>query len=345
MCWGDFIYEYEVVILAGGKGNKMRDLSDHCPKCLLPVANKPLIFYPLNLSLSFGFSEIVVIVQDSEHRQIEDYIRHEFPTWKNLGIKLVDISSNDDLGSLEVIIEHRKTILSDTSRHLFILSCDVITDINLQNFANVHRGSDSVLTCILADGSSKIGKLQNVGPKRKHKRNIGDIVGIESEGNELVLYHPKENVEEKLAIPNYASMNGIFELLSKTFDPHVYILSRELVDVIANQPKLRENVTRIKSELIPYLVKQSTSRKLIDKISTKLNLEMEERVSTIATIFFARKSQFWLFCSEREMKLETIWIIRQLIWITWNRHFSYLTRMFYGQFWQMFKKDVLNLVS
>lgn len=277
MCWGDFIFEYQAVILAGGKGNKIRDLTDHCPKCLLPVANKPLLYYPLNSAVSSGFSEIVVVVQDTEHRQVEDYIRQEFPNWKSLGIRLVEISSNDDLGSLEVILEHRKSILSDSCRDIFVLSCDVITDINLQNFANIHRGSDSTFTCVLTDGSSKIGKLQSVGPKRKHKRNIGDVVGIEMENNRLVLYHPLENVEEKITVPGQASADGIFQILPKTLDPHIYVMSREIVDYIADQPKLRENVTRIKSELIPYLVKQSTSKRLAEKASTRVESEGDQK--------------------------------------------------------------------
>ena len=277
MCSGGFIFEYQAVILAGGKGNKIRDLADHCPKCLLPVANKPLLFYPLNLTLSFGFSEIVVIVQDSEHRQVEDYIRQEFPNWKSSGIKLVEVSPNDDLGSLEVIVDHRKSILSDSCRDLFVLSCDVITDVNLQNFANIHRGSDSILTCVLADGSAKIGKLQSVGPKRKHKRNIGDVVGVETEGNRLVLYHPLENVEEKITVPSLASAEGIFQILPKTLDPHIYILSREIVDFIADQPKLRENITRIKSELIPYLVKRSILKK-VDKTAIRGQSDGDQKV-------------------------------------------------------------------
>lgn len=39
--------EYTVVVLAGGRGQKLTPLSESVPKCLLPIANRPLISYPI----------------------------------------------------------------------------------------------------------------------------------------------------------------------------------------------------------------------------------------------------------------------------------------------------------
>ena len=41
--------ELQPIILAGGKGSHMTELTNALPKPLLPVGNKPLIFYPLKM--------------------------------------------------------------------------------------------------------------------------------------------------------------------------------------------------------------------------------------------------------------------------------------------------------
>lgn len=48
--------EFQVIILAGGKGNRMYPLTEDIPKFLLPVANRPLISYQLELLERVGFS-------------------------------------------------------------------------------------------------------------------------------------------------------------------------------------------------------------------------------------------------------------------------------------------------
>lgn len=47
--------EFQAIILAGGRGSRMYPLTENIPKALLPVGNKPLIWYPVNYLENVGF--------------------------------------------------------------------------------------------------------------------------------------------------------------------------------------------------------------------------------------------------------------------------------------------------
>lgn len=47
--------EFQAVIMAGGRGSSMMQLTSDFPKALLSVGNKPLIWYPLNILEKNGF--------------------------------------------------------------------------------------------------------------------------------------------------------------------------------------------------------------------------------------------------------------------------------------------------
>jgi len=61
----------KAMILAAGRGERMRPLTDHTPKPLLPVAGKPLIVHTVNQLVAAGFTGIVI---NHAHlgQQIED---------------------------------------------------------------------------------------------------------------------------------------------------------------------------------------------------------------------------------------------------------------------------------
>ena len=51
--------EYQAVVLAAGRGSRLTDLTARTPKALLPVANKPMVWYPVKTLENAGFEGII----------------------------------------------------------------------------------------------------------------------------------------------------------------------------------------------------------------------------------------------------------------------------------------------
>ena len=72
------------IILAGGKGTRMSPLTKAVNKQLLPIYDKPLIFYPLSILMLAKIRDVLIIVNKG---QLEQY-KKILPDGKNLGIKI-----------------------------------------------------------------------------------------------------------------------------------------------------------------------------------------------------------------------------------------------------------------
>ena len=72
------------IILAGGMGTRMSPLTKAVNKQLLPLYDKPLIFYPLSILMLSGIKNILIIVNEGQINQFKKIL----PNGNNLGIKI-----------------------------------------------------------------------------------------------------------------------------------------------------------------------------------------------------------------------------------------------------------------
>ena len=72
------------IILAGGLGTRMSPLTKAVNKQLLPIHDKPLIFYPLSILMLSKIKDILIIVNKGQLNQYKKIL----PDGKNLGIKI-----------------------------------------------------------------------------------------------------------------------------------------------------------------------------------------------------------------------------------------------------------------
>ena len=97
------------IILAGGLGTRMSPLTKAVNKQLLPLYDKPLIFYPLSILMLSGIKNILIIVNKGQLNQF----RKILPEKNNLGIKLQYKEQLNPNGLPEAFLIGEKFIGSD----------------------------------------------------------------------------------------------------------------------------------------------------------------------------------------------------------------------------------------
>ena len=97
------------IILAGGKGTRMSPLTKAVNKQLLPIYDKPLIFYPLSILMLSKIKDILIIVNKGQLNQYKKLL----PNGENLGIKITYIEQDKPRGLPDAFILGEKFIGSD----------------------------------------------------------------------------------------------------------------------------------------------------------------------------------------------------------------------------------------
>lgn len=129
------------MILAAGRGERMRPLTDHTPKPLLPVAGKPLIVHTINQLVAAGFSDIVI---NHAHlgKQIEDHLEDG----KSLGASIMYSPEGDEALETAGGIVNALPLLGDNG--FLVVNGDVATDFP---FATLHNVSVDLAYLVLVD--------------------------------------------------------------------------------------------------------------------------------------------------------------------------------------------------
>ena len=97
------------IILAGGHGTRMSPLTKAVNKQLLPIYDKPLIFYPLSILMLANIKDILIIVNKGQLEQFKKIL----PNGENLGIKITFAEQKYPRGLPEAFIIGEKFIKKD----------------------------------------------------------------------------------------------------------------------------------------------------------------------------------------------------------------------------------------
>ncbi|NLY18443.1 MAG: NTP transferase domain-containing protein [Clostridiaceae bacterium] len=130
----------KALILAGGKGTRLRPLTCRIPKPMIPVVNRPLLEHTILLLKKHGIKEIGITMMYMP-KEIENY----FKDGSNWGVKLSYFMENQPLGTAGSIL-NSASFLDEP----FLVMCgDCVTNMNLNEAAAFHFERKALATMVL----------------------------------------------------------------------------------------------------------------------------------------------------------------------------------------------------
>jgi dTDP-glucose pyrophosphorylase len=152
-----------MIIMAGGKGARLRPHTDNCPKPLLPIGGKPMLEHIIERAKANGFQRFVLSIHYLGH-MIEEY----FGDGSKWDVNIDYLHEQEPLGTAGAI-----SLLKSRPEESFLVSNgDVLTDIHYGELLDFHHrhGAAATMAARLHEWQHPFGVIQTKGV---------DIVGFE----------------------------------------------------------------------------------------------------------------------------------------------------------------------
>ncbi len=152
-----------MIIMAGGRGVRLRPLTENCPKPLLPVAGKPMLEHIIERARNEGLTHFVIAVHYLGH-MIEEY----FGNGSRWGVRIDYLREQSPLGTAGAL-----TLLDPVpGAPILVTNGDVLADIRFSELLDFHSDHGAVATMAvrLHEWQHPFGVVQTKGV---------DIVGFE----------------------------------------------------------------------------------------------------------------------------------------------------------------------
>ena len=182
------------IILAGGMGTRMSPLTKAVNKQLLPIYDKPLIFYPLSILMLSKIKNILIIVNKGQLQQYKKLLNNG----ENLGIKISYLEQDKPRGLPDAFILGRKFIGKD--KVAMILGDNFFYGQSLSKMLNecvrIKNGAKIILHKVINPENFGVARTKGkkiLSIKEKPKKFFSDlaITGLYFFDNKVVDYAKK----------------------------------------------------------------------------------------------------------------------------------------------------------
>jgi NDP-sugar pyrophosphorylase family protein len=131
----------KAILLAGGKGTRLRPLTVHTPKPIVPIFNRPFLYYQLDLLRQVPEIDEAILSLNYQPRRIEEI----FGEGEGLGLKLRYVVEPQPLGTAGAV----RYAGDSLTESVIVFNGDVLTQVDLGAVLRLHRERKARATIVL----------------------------------------------------------------------------------------------------------------------------------------------------------------------------------------------------
>jgi NDP-sugar pyrophosphorylase family protein len=131
----------KAILLAGGKGTRLRPLTVHTPKPIVPILNRPFLYYQIDLLKQVPEIDEVILSLNYQPRRIEEV----FGEGEGLGVRLRYVVEPMPLGTAGAV-RYAGDALKES---VVVFNGDVLTEVDLAAVLRLHRERNAKATIVL----------------------------------------------------------------------------------------------------------------------------------------------------------------------------------------------------
>jgi bifunctional UDP-N-acetylglucosamine pyrophosphorylase/glucosamine-1-phosphate N-acetyltransferase len=148
----------KAVILAAGKGTRLRPLTDSTPKPMLPVAGKPLLEWMLERIKEADIKDILIVTN-----YLEDQIKNYFKDGANLGVNITYQTQSKPLGTANAVYQALEWVRKNS--FLCLYGDHYIEEGALKKLIDAHQEEEATVASIKVEDPSQYGAFELKGEK------------------------------------------------------------------------------------------------------------------------------------------------------------------------------------
>ncbi|EIU9967814.1 nucleotidyltransferase family protein [Campylobacter coli] len=209
-----------VIIMAGGLGTRLKELTKDTPKPMLKVGKKPILESIVQRLKEQNFENFIFCV-NYKKQIIEDY----FKKGKDFGVKISYIKERKKLGTAGAL----SLIKQDFKESFIVMNADILTELDFNELLKVHKDSKALMSVCVREFKQQI-------PFGVIEQNKGFITNITEKPVQKFLvsagiYVCEPEILELLNKNEYLDMPELIKLVMQKDRVNTYLIHDYWIDI------------------------------------------------------------------------------------------------------------------